>query len=167
MHKLPYNENLTFGSKYAKMGYPSFTKARTKLKKFVCPPVGSVITLTTRYAESYIFATNKWRDTTYRNVEVLRPEKWFKTEEFKISSDDPKQPFRVINLANVIDIEDGDEAESDSTSCTIQVPGSKPGTFYDVTIQEGLATQCSCPGFSFRQRCRHLQAAVDTLSNTP
>lgn len=135
------------------------------MAKYKVPSVGSIITVTTRYRDYYYYSTNEWADTTYENVQVLAPEPWFKPNQFKISSDDPRKSFRVINIDSVIDLVGGDESEVDTTTRTVPIAG-KNGNEYYVTIHEGTPVKCTCPGFHYRQTCRHLKEAVDLISNT-
>ncbi len=137
------------------------------MAKYKVPAVGSVVTLTTRYKETYYYSDQEWRDTTYENVRVMPPEPWFKPGMFKISSDDPRMPFRVVAISNVHHIVDGDEADADTTSQTVTVPGRKKGSSYDVVIQDGDPIYCPCTGFSYRRKCRHLQEALDLIRETP
>ena len=134
------------------------------MKTFEIPAIGSVVTLTTKYRESYIFSPNEWRLRTYADVQVLKPERWFKPTDFKISSDDPTQPFRVIGISHVSDIVNGNIAQLGSQNQVVQVEGSKPGIEYEVVIRDGDAVSCTCKGYSFRQRCRHLRMAVDIIN---
>ena len=132
-------------------------------KKFSMPPIGATIQVTTRYRETYYYATNEWRDTTYVG-KVLPPERWFKDGDFKLTSDDPKMTFRVINLRAVIDLKvdgvDADIEDVDPSTQYVNVKGKK-GNEYTVTIKDGSATSCTCPGFHYRSTCRHLREAVD------
>jgi hypothetical protein len=40
-----------------------------------------------------------------------------------------------------------------------RVQGSKPNTWYEVNTQEGT---CTCPGYTFRGSCKHINNATDT-----
>lgn len=41
---------------------------------------------------------------------------------------------------------------------TIVIEGSN-GNEYAVTIENGVATSCTCPGYTFRKTCKHLAMA--------
>ena len=139
------------------------------MKTFPKPPVGASISVTTRYKETYIYAENEWRDTTYTG-KVLPDEKWFKPGDFKLSSDEPHMSFRVINLKNVIDLkvggQDVDQEEVDDGTQLVPIKGKK-GNQYWVTIKDGSAQTCTCPGFMFRNRCRHLNEAMGQVDSVP
>lgn len=136
---------------------------------FETPAVNSVITVTTRFPETNILATNTWRDNVYVAVQVLPPEKWFKPDDIKVTSDNPNLPFRVINMGNVVDLRyvDGHEAEQNrrqSGNFSVEINGSK-GKTYTVTFVDGTPSTCTCPGFVYRQRCRHLAEAKQLVDN--
>lgn len=127
---------------------------------FAKPKVGSTVTVTTRFPETYIFSENNWRDNNYTNVTVLEDEKWFKGNQFKVSSKDPSVPFHVIDLKNVIELTGSVDSNdsSDNDSFTVDIKGSK-GKTYTVTFNNGAPITCTCPGFAYRNTCRHLSEA--------
>lgn len=46
----------------------------------------------------------------------------------------------------------------------VEVPSdSEPGTMHDVVVRTGM-TICSCPGFRYRNRCRHATRVSGVLS---
>lgn len=40
---------------------------------------------------------------------------------------------------------------------------SNPGHFHRLTMLNGYAVGCECPGYVFRQRCRHVAAANEAI----
>jgi hypothetical protein len=126
------------------------------------PPVGAIVTVTTRYRNDYIWAAEDWVYNTYENVTVMQPETWMKPDEIKVSSDTPKMPFRVIKLKNI------DSFSNDMPAAThdiadireVNVTGSK-GNSYTVVVKDGIAISCTCPGFTYRRRCRHLNEVTE------
>lgn len=40
---------------------------------------------------------------------------------------------------------------------------SKPGTWHRVSLHFGRPTGCTCPGYHYRQHCRHLAAATEAI----
>lgn len=132
------------------------TTAKFQVPK--CKP-GQTLTITVRHPEIYYYADDAWRDTVYKNVEVLPPEKWLSSAQFMITSDDPRMGFRVIDIKNVTDISNGAPSDGTDTGVqTVNIKGSK-GNKYLVTLQDGRAVSCTCPGYSFRKTCRHLKEA--------
>lgn len=130
---------------------------------FKRPNIGDVVTVTTRYRENLINATNKWRDTTYENVPVIKGPKWMKPHEFCIPCTGERFiTYRVISMKHVHDLEIvGRSAETETTSIkVVEVKGSK-GNVYQVTLEDGIAVSCTCPGFQFRRQCRHLKEAIN------
>lgn len=129
------------------------------------PKIGSFVTVTTRYRESYYLADNEWRITTYCG-EVLPPEGWFTPSQFKIATAAPNLPFRVLDLKYVVTI-DGAPVEHTASAPTINhvhITGSK-GDSYTVTIKDGTPISCTCPAFTFRKRCRHLSEASASVDS--
>lgn len=122
--------------------------------------VGTVITLTTRYKNDYILSDEKFKDTTYENVTVLSPEPWMKSNQVKISSDTPRMPFRVIDMRNIHAVNDELAEPFVSSIKEIEVAGSK-GAKYIVTVDDGTAVSCTCPGYTFRGKCRHLAEVTE------
>lgn len=139
------------------------------MKLFSKPPVGASISVTTRYKESYYYATNKWRDTTYTGV-VLPDESWFKPDQFKMTCDEPHMDFRVMTLNSIVDLKvNGEDAELNEVEVSekvVTVKGSK-GADYWVTIKDGTPISCTCTGFSFRKQCRHLNEALGDVDSEP
>lgn len=136
------------------------------MKRFTHPPVGATISVTTRYREYYYYSDQQWRDTTHVG-KVLPDERWFKSHQFLLTSDVPHMKSRVINLDYVIDLKvggvDADIEDVDPSTEYVTVQGKK-GNEYTVTIKDGIAVSCTCPGFHYRQRCSHLAIAVDKRS---
>jgi len=118
--------------------------------------VGAVITIVTRYKDDYIFSDKSWKYNSYENVTVLEPEKWMKPNQVKISSDTARMPFRVIEIRSIYTVNGKEIAQPKFIKTErVKVTGSK-GDQYTVMIEDGTATSCTCPGFAFRNKCRHL-----------
>ena len=123
------------------------------------PNVGDVITITTRYRESYLYAEAEFRETTYSDVEVLPPEPWFGPNDIKIIGN-KRMPFRVINMKNVSDMMDVEPSERTGNNGIVKIAGSG-GKEYSVTLIDGEATSCTCPHHQYRKAfCKHMKQAV-------
>ena len=46
----------------------------------------------------------------------------------------------------------------------IKVESSSGDTYYDVTLKNGKATMCTCKGFVYRSKCRHLKEAEEVYA---
>jgi len=127
-------------------------------KQYSIPPVGANIRVTTRYREINIFAKSEWRDTVYEGV-VINPDKWTALNAFNLACPgESRFPIHEINLSNVHDLQmlDGTTAEKvdvDNSVKSIKVAGSG-GNVYNVT-KVGNKITCTCPGFTFRNKCKH------------
>ena len=142
------------------------------MKQFSKPPIGASITVTTRHRDYYYYRTSDWKDTVYTG-RVLPDEKWFKGGDFKLTNDGQdgaRISFRVINLKTVVDLKvngkDADQTDVDDGTEVVEVHGSK-GARYWVTIKDGSSISCTCPGFTYRNQCRHLKEAVGQVDSTP
>jgi hypothetical protein len=87
---------------------------------------------------------------------VIKSGLWLKPDEFAMATGLQDFPVRVIRMDDVISI---DGTEVDHTKDTLSfkmVPGSN-GAMYQVLLKDGKPLSCSCPGFTFRKQCRHVQ----------
>lgn len=136
------------------------------MKKFNVPPIGSVVTVTTRFPDHYYYSTEKWKYETLTG-RVMKPERWFRPDWFMISVDRASHPTPIIALENVVELViNGTETKEHDVSSSIQtviVKGSKDNE-YAVTIKDNTPISCTCTGFKFRRTCRHLKEAVANLT---
>lgn len=135
---------------------------------YAVPQDGKTVRVTTRFSDDYYKAENKYRERTYVG-QVLPSERWFKADQFAITSDDERMPFRVLSTHNIVtlivDDKEGALDDPNKGTRTVSISGSK-GSQYVVTIKDGAAISCTCPGFTFRKTCRHLKEAVDISGKT-
>lgn len=84
-------------------------------------------------------------------------EKWYGDDKVGLTTDVRGYPVRVLSRANIVEVNSAkhDYVPVKSTRETITVQGSK-GNTYIVTKEDGKA-HCSCPGYSFRKTCKHIQ----------
>ena len=129
------------------------------MKTFTQPKVGSQVTVTTRYPTHYLFATKPYEENIYSG-EVGRPDRSVPEGSFMLlTPQDQKMPTRVISLARVVKMRyaDGSAVKKITTNNQVrvyQVKGSK-GNVYTVT-ERGTEKSCTCPGFTFRRSCKHV-----------
>lgn len=91
---------------------------------------------------------------------VMR-EKWFDSDEIGLTTGDPEFPFRRINRERIVEVNGATVTYTKPVveqKVTITVQGSKGNTY--VVTKEGTKKSCTCPGFSFRRTCKHLELAV-------
>jgi hypothetical protein len=80
--------------------------------------------------------------------------KWITSDELALSTSDKEFPFRILQKKNIIEV-DGKPfsyAVKSTESKTRTVQGSN-GKTYQVTGNY----KCTCPGFTFRGSCKHLE----------
>jgi hypothetical protein len=126
------------------------------------PNIGDVVNVTTRYRDPYVHATSSWRENVYLNVPVIAGPGWLKQHQFCIPCDgEPYITFRVIdmNAVHKLEILDKSAETVKTTVKVVSVEGSR-GDRYDVTVKDGVAVSCTCPGFQYRGTCRHLAKAI-------
>lgn len=107
-----------------------------------------------RYANGYVGP----EFNTYTGT-VIR-QKWFKSDEIGLTTGDPNFPFRVINVERIVEVGGAkvDYTPVKTETITKTVQGSK-GNSYIVT-KNGSNVHCTCPGYSFRKTCKHVQELV-------
>lgn len=91
---------------------------------------------------------------------VMR-EKWFDSDEIGLTTGNPEFPFRRINRERIVEVNGATVTYTKPVveqKVTITVQGSKGNTY--VVTKEGSKKSCTCPGFSFRRTCKHLELAV-------
>jgi hypothetical protein len=125
------------------------------------PAVGSVVTVTTRYTKRSFWHTNDYEDWSLTGT-ILPSPKWLTAEQIAVSNPSHPNGFSIINLARVIDLK-----TSNGASVSIKLPsddykewtflGSK-GNNYLVIRTKGRYN-CTCPGYTFRKHCRHIEEA--------
>jgi hypothetical protein len=71
----------------------------------------------------------------------------------RITSGDPKYPVRLIEIDHIEDADAATDPAPNQESWS--VVGSK-GSKYQI-VRDGGHYSCSCPGFDFRKRCRHIE----------
>ena len=81
-------------------------------------------------------------------------QKWFGTSQIGLTTDEPDFPFRVIEKSNIVEVDDHPvDFTREVPPVKIQVQG-KTGVY---TITAGTeVTRCTCPGFTYRGKCRHV-----------
>lgn len=129
---------------------------------FALPQVGSIITVTTRY-KSNVIGRPEFTETTYENVQVIKPFGWTKPNAFCIPAEN--EPFikvRTIPLSMISDLiiheGEGDVTLTGNGTEFVYVPGSK-GKEYMVTVVDGFGVECECLGYTYRKQCKHLKIA--------
>lgn len=125
---------------------------------FKRPKVGDIVTVSTRYRATLL--GQAWDDRTYENVPVVENDSWTKPDEFCIPGGHlPHMAKRTINLSNatalIINGKTG-QAQAATKMEFIKIAGSK-GKTYEVTKMNDVAKECTCPGFTYRKNCKHLE----------
>jgi hypothetical protein len=129
---------------------------------YLCPAIGSVISVVTRYRDPASL-TGEYRYNHYDNVPVVEKDPWTQPGEFCIPADnEPYITKRTIHVDNVFEmVVHGNVADTATETGTtfVKVAGGK-GQTYTVTLVNGIAKSCECLGFQYRKACRHLKEAM-------
>ena len=91
----------------------------------------------------------------YYTGTIMR-EKWFAPDEIGITTGNPDFPFRRIRRERIVDVNGTKFTPPPKVERTeFKVTGSKGNTY--TVIKEGSRATCTCPGYSFRKICKHLE----------
>tara|TARA_B100001559_G_C16250801_1_gene506889 strand:- start:35 stop:460 length:426 start_codon:yes stop_codon:yes gene_type:complete len=85
-------------------------------------------------------------------------EKWYKANEVGLTTGQDWFPVRVVQRERIVEVNDlpvDYTAPIESDRIEVKVSGSK-GNEYTIVKEHGKTT-CTCPGFQFRGRCRHIK----------
>jgi hypothetical protein len=92
---------------------------------------------------------------TYQGEEVKV--KWLNEGQMALTTDNPEFPFRVIERKHIREIDGRPyEFREKTAKDTVRLVQGSKGKTYEVTGNY----RCTCPGFTFRGRCRHLEENV-------
>jgi hypothetical protein len=98
---------------------------------------------------------------TFFGDEVPAP-KWM-SNALCLTTGDPKWPIRVLDRDRIVSIDDTKSDEKQKpTSRVLEVAGSKGNTY--VVNLEGSRASCTCAGFQFRGKCKHIEEALKKFS---
>lgn len=80
--------------------------------------------------------------------------KWVADDELALSTNIPGFPFRVIKREQIAAIDGRPyDYRSKTPDLTVRIVSGSKGQKYQVTGQH----KCTCPGFTFRGSCKHLE----------
>ena len=68
---------------------------------------------------------------------------------------------RVISMKSVVSINGVPVEEYQESIKEVFIPSSKGGKGYTVRVENGIGKHCTCKGFQFRNKCRHLKEAEE------
>jgi hypothetical protein len=98
---------------------------------------------------SYFFEISEFN--IYKGDEVKV--KWCKPHEIAVSTDNPEFPFRIIQRKWIREIDDKPYSFAvEEKKETVRLVQGSNGKVYEVT-----GHSCTCPGFTFRGTCKHLE----------
>lgn len=115
------------------------------------PVIGSKIEVTTRYPSICLYSTKKYQDNTYVGT-VIKNDRWVDANSFSVMTGNKNHPVSVINLARVhkLKIIEGS---------SINVKTYKVKDY--IVTQNGDHFSCTCIGFKYHSKCRHITGVKD------
>ena len=136
--------------------------------------VGDQVVIEMAYASPLL--ANVFQDIpktlTFRGV-VLPKEDYDPHDSVRITSDDPMVDLRVIAFKNILTWNGkpfhftSHDVKAKSMPEYVIVQGSNANV-YRITIARDGTKTCSCPGFGFRGRCKHVdQYNAEQANGTP
>lgn len=125
--------------------------------------IGDIVTIKVRnalYDVRHRYANGYVGPEFQEYTGTIMREKWFSDDEIGLTSDTPGIKIRRINKSRIVEVNTAtfDYTPVKSSRETIVVQGSK-GNTYVVTKENGKVS-CSCPGYSYRKSCRHIDEVM-------
>lgn len=124
------------------------------------PKIGSIIKVTTRYPETYIFSKNKFRNYVTAG-QVVENDRFTPVGCFSITTGRKEYPVAIIALRNVWKVEEAGKTLKASIKKaapkTWKVKSSNGKETYNVVNNAG-SWSCTCVGFQYHRRCKHIIA---------
>jgi len=116
------------------------------------PSVGSKISVTVRHKAVNLFAKSPWDERQYTGV-VVNNAKWIDAESFSLRTEDKAYPVKIIHSKSVHSI----RMLSGNTQKVrkFQVKSSS-GTY--IVTESGKQYSCTCVGFKYHAKCKHINA---------
>jgi hypothetical protein len=122
------------------------------------PKVGSIVQVTTRFPETYIYSKEKWRDIVHAG-QIVPNDRWTPPGSFQMSTGKKEYPIATIALNRVIKIQSPSKTLTQSIKKTApkvwKVKSKRSGEVYTVTNNSG-SWSCTCVGFQYHRRCKHI-----------
>ena len=100
--------------------------------------------------DAYFFAVPEYHQYEGEEVSV----KWVKPQELALSTGLKDFSFRVIQRRLITEIDDKPYSfEADAPEQSVRLVQGSKGNVYEVR-----GSTCTCPGYTFRGSCKHVQA---------
>ena len=95
---------------------------------------------------------------TYKGV-VVPNQRWVSADSFCLKTDNPNYPISIISSNNVFRLEIIKGAKQLTSVRKFRVKGKHE---YIVTLS-GKNYSCTCVGFKFHSKCKHIDAVKDSI----
>lgn len=117
------------------------------------PSVGSIVSVTTRYRNIYIFSDAKTMDINHIG-EVVKNDKWIPADNFSVQTGNKNHPVSIISVKNVVDIQYLSKKDKDISVRKFKVKGKSE----HLVLFSNNHFSCDCIGFKYRMKCKHIEA---------
>jgi hypothetical protein len=121
------------------------------------PSVGSKVSVTVRHKSVYLYSTSPWDERTYTGI-VTKSPKWVDADSFSLQTDDVRFPVKIIHSGNVQSVKLLSGSVQNIRRFEVK---SKSGVY--TVSQSGKQYSCTCVGFKYHAKCKHITAVVNKL----
>lgn len=122
------------------------------------PKIGSIVKVTTRYPETYLFSKEKYKYVITAG-QVVANDRLTPVGYFSMTTGRKEYPVAMIAIHNVVKIETPTKTQTQnikkSSAKTYKVKSSRGNEVYTVTNNAG-AWSCTCVGYQYHRRCKHI-----------
>ena len=118
------------------------------------PSINSVVEVTTSYRTNMFFADKRGYQTFTKMGKVIVAPKGASADSFALQHD----YLSVINLGKVIDIK---YLSGDSVDIQSYIVKGKGGQYQ--VIRNGQEFSCTCIGFKYHSKCKHITEIKESL----
>jgi hypothetical protein len=122
------------------------------------PAVGSIVRVVTRHPSIHLFNKDRFEYFTFQG-EVVNNQRWVSADSFSVKTGNVMYPVSIISSVNVHKLEILKGSKTLSSIRKFKVKGKHE---YIVTLS-GKNYSCSCVGFKFHSKCKHIEAVRDSI----
>jgi len=136
-----------------------------RMTRYRAPNPGDVVTVVSRFRNpgygvpGGVRGDEEFTEVKSENVQVLPPYPWMTSREFCVPTGQGRDfPISVVSLESVVYLSRAKRNRISGTE-QVKIKSSDGKSFYKVTLENGHGVRCTCRGFAYRGRCRHLKEA--------
>jgi hypothetical protein len=123
------------------------------------PKIGSAVKVTCRYRDINYFSKQDYKEVITAG-QIVPNDRWTDAGSFSITTGRPEYPVAIISLHNVVKIETAGKtlraAIKKAAPKMWKVKSSNGKETYTVT-NDNKSWNCTCPGYMYYKRCKHIK----------